>query len=121
MPDRVLNTSLHTVHIPIKLLPFQILPIDGFPIEINSHKRTLLLYFFLKLLQKQYHKTLSALRESLDIKFAWHEHLAVLEDFNAEVENKDKGELCEYHNTKSLICVSTCHKNPGNLSRIELI
>ena len=102
---------------------FEILPIDGFYIEINLHNKK---WWLLSCSHNPDEKGniknhLLALSTSLDIYSSQFDHFNILGDFNIEINNSEMKEFCVNYNLKSLIRTLTCYKNPETPSRIDLI
>ena len=107
--------------IPSNILSFETLPIKGFYVEINLHKKKWLLSCSYNPDKGNINNHLAALSKSLDIYSSEFDHFIVLGDFNVGVDNNEMKDLCLNYNLKSLICVPTCYKNPDNPSCIDLI
>ena len=52
---------------------------------------------------------------------AKYENMTLIRNFNVSPEDSHKETFCESYGSKNLIKVPTCHKNPPNLSCIDLI
>ena len=97
------------------------MPIEGFYVEINLHKKKWLLSCSYNSDKGNINNHLAALSKSLDIYSSEFDHFIVLGDFNIGVDNNEMKDFCLNYNLKSLICVPTCYKNPDNPSCIDLI
>ena len=61
------------------------------------------------------------MRNSLDLYSAKYENIILIGDFNVSPEDSHMERFCGSYWLKNLIKVPTCHKNPQNLSCIDLI
>ena len=107
--------------IPSNILYFETLPIEGFYVEINLHKKKWLLSCSYNPDKDNINNHLAALSKSLDIYSSEFDHFIVLGDFNVGVDNNEMKDFCLNYNLKSLIYVPTCYKSPDNPSCIDLI
>ena len=64
---------------------------------------------------------LGSLAPVLDKHIVQYENLLLLGDFNSEITETSMSDFCETYDLTSLIVISTCFKNPGNPSCIDLI
>ena len=106
--------------IPSSILSFETLPIEGFYVEINLHKKKWLLSGSYNPDEGNINNHLAALSKSLDIYTSKFDHFIVLGDFNVGLDNNEMKDFCLNYNLKSLICVPTCYKNPDNPCCIDL-
>ena len=107
--------------IPSNILSFDTLPIEGFYVEINLHKKKWLLPCSYNPDKGNINNHLAALSKSLDIYSSEFDHVIVLGDFNVGIDNNEMKDFCLNYNLKSLICVPTCYKNTDNPSCIDLV
>ena len=97
------------------------LPTECFFIEINLRKPKWLVCCSYNPPRDNIKDHLNTISANLDIYSSKYEYIIVIGDFNVEVNDKFMSNFCESYNLSSLIKESTCYKNPGNPSSIDLI
>ena len=107
--------------IPVKYLSSEDKPIEAFFFELNFRKKKWLVCCSYNPNRNNISNHLEALRKSLDLYSAHYENIALLGDFNVNINDPYMESFCESFRFKSLIKDPTCFKNPENPSCIDLI
>ena len=107
--------------IPSKLISKETLDIEGIFIELNFRKKKWLLSCSYNPNKNTITDHLEILRRNLDLYSAHYENLIIIGDFNTDINQSYMKSFCESYTLSSLIKEPTCHKNPQNLSCIDLI
>ena len=84
-------------------ISFETLPIEGFYVEINLHKKKWLLSCSYNPDKGNIDNHLAALSKSLDIYSSEFDHFIVLGDFNVGVDNNEMKDFCLNYNLKFII------------------
>ena len=107
--------------ITAKFLSFEDKPIEALFTELNFRKKKWLPSCSYNPNKNNTSNHLKQLRNSLDLYSAKYENIILIGDFNVSPEDSHIERFCESYWLKNLIKVPTCHKNPQNLSCIDLI
>ena len=107
--------------IPSKLLSTELLPMEGFYVEINLQKKKWLLCCSYNPNKNAIKSHIEILQKGLALYSSKYENFIVLVDFNVGMDNSDMTVFCDTYDLKRLIKEPTCYKIPGNLFCIDLI
>ena len=107
-------------NITAKFLSFEDKPIEVLFIKLNFRKKKRFVSCSYNPNKNNISSHLQRLRNSLDLYSAKYENIILIGDFNVSPEESHMETFCESYGLKNLK-VPTCHKNPQNLSCIDLI
>ena len=100
--------------IPSKLLPTELLPMEGFYVEINLQKKKWLLCCYYNPNKNAIKSHLEILNKGLASYSSKYENFIVLGDFNVGMKFTDMSVFCGTYDLKSFIKKSACYKNIEN-------
>ena len=98
--------------IPSKLLSTELLPMEGFCVEINLQKKNLLLCCSHNPNKNAIKSHTEILHKGLTLDSSKYENCIVLGDFNVGMGNSDMTVFCHTYHLKCLIKEPKCYKNP---------
>ena len=107
--------------IPSKLLSTELLPMEGFYVEINLQKKKWLLCCSYNPNKNTIKSHIEILHKGLALYSSKYENFIVLGDFNVDMDNSYMTVFCYTYDLNCLIKEPTCYKNPENPSCIDLI
>ena len=108
-------------NITAKFLSFEDKPIEVLFIKLNFRKKKRFVSCSYNPNKNNISSHLQRLRNSLDLYSAKYENIILIGDFNISPEDSHMETFCKSYGLQNLIKVPTCHKNPKNLSCIDLI
>ena len=108
-------------HIPSKLLSTELLPMEGFYVEINLQKKKWLLCCSCNPNKNTIKSHIGILHKGLALYSSKYENVIFLGDFNVGMDNSDMTVFCDTYELKCLIKEPACYKSPENPSCIDLI
>ena len=107
--------------IPLKLLSTELLPMEGFYVEINLQKKKWLLCCSYNPNKNTIKSHTEILHKGLALYSSKYENFIVLGDFNVVMDNSDMTVFCDMYDLKCLTNKPKCYKNPENPSCIDFI
>ena len=107
--------------IPAKVVHCDFPTSERFFIEINLHKKKLLINCSYNPQKNNIGSHLNVITKTLDTHYGKYENVVFLGDFNAGIEETTMISFCESYNLTNLIKQPTCFKNPEKPSCIDLI
>ena len=107
--------------IPSKLLSLELLPMEGFYVEINPQKKKWLLCCSYNPNKNAIKSHIAILDKGLALHSSKYENFIVLGDINEGIDKSDMTVFCYTYDLKCLIKEPTYYKNPENPSYIDLI
>ena len=97
-------------NIPSKLLSTELLPMEGFYVEINLQKKKWLLCCSYNPNKNTIKSHIEILHKGLALYSAKYENFIVLGEFNVGMDNSDMTVFCDTYDLKCLIKEPTCIK-----------
>ena len=94
--------------IPSKLLSTELLPMEGFYVEINLQKKKWLLCCSYNPNKNTIKSHIEILHKGLALYSSKYENFIVLGDFNVGMDSNDMAVFCDMHDLKRLIKEPTC-------------
>ena len=108
--------------IPAKLIFTEVLPIEGFYVEINLRKQKWLICCSYNTNKHNISKHMKALSKSIDLFSFNYENVLLMGDFKTGLDNDASKDFCNLYDLTNLINNKvTCYKNPNNPSCIDLL
>ena len=108
--------------IPAKLIFTEVLPIEGFYVEINLRKQKWLICCSYNTNKHNISKHMKALSKSIDLFSFNYENFLLMGDFKTGLDNDASKDFCNLYDLTNLINNKvTCYKNPNNPSCIDLL
>ena len=108
-------------NIPSKLLLTELLPMEGFYVEIKLQKNEWLLCCSYNPNKNAIKSHIEILHKGLALYSSKYENAITFGDFNVGMNNSDMAVFCDTYYLNCLIKEPTCYKNPENPSCIDLI